>query len=180
MPNALKIDCPLVLVGLMGAGKSTVGRRLAHRLDIPFVDSDEEIEAAADCTIADYFELYGETEFRALEKRVIERLLKAGPMVLATGGGAFANDLTRKRVLQSGTAIWLSANLDVLVERTSRRGVRPLLDAGDPRETLKKLMDERYPLYGKAHIIIDTNTDSMDATVDKICTALNHNMETPS
>ncbi|MBL4693454.1 MAG: 3-dehydroquinate synthase [Magnetovibrio sp.] len=159
----------------MGAGKSTVGRRLAQRLNIPFVDSDEEIETAADCTIADYFELYGEPEFRALEKRVIERLLRQGPMVLATGGGAFINALTRERVLASSTAIWLNANLDVLVERTTRRGVRPLLDRGDPRETLRKLMDQRYPVYGKAHIIIDTSMDSMDSTVEKICNALNDN-----
>lgn len=172
MPNALKINQSLVLVGLMGAGKSTVGRRLAHRLDIPFVDSDDEIIKAADCSISDIFEIYGENEFRALEKRVIERLLGEGPMVLATGGGAFINPQTRERILASSTAIWLNASLEVLVERTSRRGGRPLLEVTDPKETLKKLIEERYPIYGNAHIIIDTNADSMDHTVDKIMNAL--------
>jgi len=172
VPDAIKIDQPLVLIGLMGAGKSTVGRRLAARLDIAFVDSDDEIESAADCSISDIFEIYGEPEFRALEKRVIDRLMGEGPMVLATGGGAFINEQTRARVLESGTSIWLNADLDVLVERTSRRGGRPLLKTNDPRETLKKLIDERYPIYAKANIIIDTNNDSMDSTVDKIIDAL--------
>ena len=172
MPSALKIDHSLVLVGLMGAGKSTVGRRLAHQLGLPFVDSDDEIVKAADCSIPDIFEIYGEEEFRALEKRVIERLLGEGPMVLATGGGAFINDQTRERILASATAIWLNASLDVLVDRTSRRGGRPLLENKKPKDTLKKLIDERYPVYANAHIMIDTNDDSMDHTVDKILNAL--------
>ena len=172
MPKALKTDRSLVLVGLMGAGKSTVGRRLAHQLDLPFVDSDDEIVKAADCSISDIFEIYGEDEFRALEKRVIERLLGQAPMVLATGGGAFMNDQTRKHILSSATAIWLNASLDVLVERTSRRSGRPLLDDKNPKDILKKLIDERYPVYADAHIMIDTNDDSLDHTVDKILNAL--------
>ena len=173
MPNALKIDHSLVLVGLMGAGKSTVGRRLAHRLDLPFVDSDDEIVKAADCSIPDIFEIYGEDEFRALEKRVIERLLGESPMVLATGGGAFINAETRERILAASTTIWLNASLEVLVERTSRRGGRPLLADKKPKDILKKLIDERYPVYANARIMIDTNEDPMDHTVDKIMNALN-------
>lgn len=180
MPTALKIDRPLVLIGLMGAGKSTVGRRLASHLNLPFVDSDEEIEIAADCSIPDIFEIYGESKFRDLEKRVIDRLMDKDPMVLATGGGAFINEHTRTRVLHCGTVIWLQADLDVLIERTSRRGGRPLLEVTDRRETLKKLIDERYPIYGNAHIIIKTNGDTMDSTVDKILTALSNNSESPT
>jgi shikimate kinase len=180
LPNALKIDGSLVLVGLMGCGKSAVGRRLAVKLDLPFVDSDEEIERAAGCSIEDIFEIYGEAEFRALESRVIDRLLESGPMVLATGGGAFMNEHIRAQILQATTTIWLKADLDILFERTSRRTTRPLLNVGDPRQTLKKLIDERYPVYAKAHIIVETDNEALDHTVDKVMTALCEKFGTPA
>ena len=163
---------PIVLIGLMGAGKSTVGRRLARSLSLPFIDSDDEIKKAAGCSIEDIFELYGEAEFRAGEKRVMERLLTEGPMVLATGGGVFLNMEIRDRILAQGTSVWLKASLDVLTERTSRRGGRPLLKSGDPRKTLEKLIQERYPVYELADITIDADHETHDSTVDKIIQAL--------
>ena len=176
--DPLEIDRPLVLIGLMGAGKSTVGRRLANRLKVRFTDSDDEIETAAYCSIADIFEKYGESEFRALEQRVMNRLLDEGPLVLATGGGVFLNDDIRARILASGTVIWLKAGLDVLAARTALRGGRPLLETGDPRATLEKLINERYPVYGEAHIIVDTDAETLDSTVDKIVEALTHHYAT--
>lgn len=156
----------------MGAGKSTVGRRLAKRLRLKFVDSDDEIEKAAGCSIQDIFELYGEAEFRKGEQRVLERLMEQGPIVLATGGGAFINADIRAKIQAKGTAVWLKAGLDALVERTSRRGGRPLLKSGDPTKTLEKLINERYPVYQEAPIIIDTDTETLDSTVSKIVDAL--------
>lgn len=172
MPPTPKISRPIVLIGLMGAGKSTVGRRLAKRLGLKFIDSDDEIEKAAGCTIEDIFEMYGEAEFRTGEKRVMERLLDEGPMVLATGGGAFMNGDIRDKVLRQGVAVWLKAGLDALFERTSRRGGRPLLRTADPKTTLKRLIDERYPVYAEAPIIIDTDSETLESTVDKILAAL--------
>lgn len=172
MSKQPRIDRPIVLIGLMGAGKSTVGRRLAKRLGVPFLDSDDEIKKAAGCSIEDIFDLYGEAEFRAGEKRVMDRLMDEGPMVLATGGGAFMNNDIRKRVLEAGTAVWLKAGLDALVERTSRRGGRPLLKTGDPRKTLEKLINERYPIYNQATIAIDTDGETHDSAVNKIVKAL--------
>lgn len=171
----LRIERPVVLIGLMGAGKSTVGRRLAKKLHVKFVDSDDEIEKAAGCSIEDIFELYGEAEFRQGEQRVLERLLDEGPMILATGGGAFMQDAIRAKILAKGRAVWLKAGLDALVERTSRRGGRPLLKQGDPRQTLERLINERYPVYGEAPIIIDTDSETLDSTVDKIVEALKPN-----
>ena len=171
-PIALTIDRPIVLIGLMGAGKSSVGRRLAKKLDVKFVDSDDEIVKAAGCSIEDIFEMYGEAEFRQGEKRVMERLMDEGPMVLATGGVAFINDEIRACVLDKGTAVWLKAGLDVLVERTSRRGGRPLLKNTDPRRTLEKLIGERYPVYEQAQITIDTDQETLDSTVGAIIKAL--------
>lgn len=170
--NLIEVRRPIVLIGLMGAGKSTVGRRLAKKLHVKFIDSDDEIEKAAGCTIEDIFELYGEAEFRKGERRVMERLLDKGPMVLATGGGAFMTPAIRKQVLAKGTAVWLKAGLDILAERTSRRGGRPLLKQDDPRKTLERLINERYPVYAQAPIIIDTDTETLDSTVDKIVAAL--------
>jgi len=163
---------PIVLIGLMGAGKSTVGRRLAKKLGLKFTDSDDEIEKAADCSIADIFEMYGEAEFRQGEKRVMERLLDEGPQVLATGGGACNNDDIRAKVRAKGTAVGRKAGLDALVERTARRGGRPLLNTPDPRETLEKLINERYPVYEEAPIIIDTDSKTLESTVDAIVEAL--------
>jgi shikimate kinase len=172
LPNVPKISRPIALIGLMGAGKSTVGRRLAKRLSVPFIDSDDEIKKAAGSSIEDIFEIYGEQEFRAGEQRVLDRLLKGGAMVLATGGGAFINDDVRKRILQSATSVWLKAGLDSLVERTSRRGGRPLLKQGDPRKTLEKLINDRYPIYGQATVTIETDKLSHDDAVDLIIQAL--------
>lgn len=172
MPKLPHIKRPIVLIGLMGAGKSTVGRRLAKRLSVPFIDSDDEIKKAAGCSIEDIFELYGEAEFRAGEKRVMDRLMDEGPMVLATGGGAFINADIRARILSASTSVWLSAGLDALVDRTSRRGGRPLLKTGDPRKTLEKLITERYPIYEKADITIDTDDESHDSAVNLIIQAL--------
>ncbi len=150
------LDRSIVLVGLMGAGKTSVGRRLAKELALPFVDADEEIEAAAGCSIADFFQLYGETEFRAGERRVIKRLL-AGPVcVLATGGGAFMDPTTRKAIRKNGISVWLRADLDVLLKRVRRRNNRPLLQGGDQRQILQDLMTARYPTYGEADIVVDS------------------------
>lgn len=168
----LNVDRPIVLIGLMGAGKSTVGRRLAKKLGLKFIDSDDEIEKAAGCTIEDIFERFGEAEFRQGEKRVMDRLLDEGPQVLATGGGAFMNGDIRAKILANGRAVWLKAGLEALFERTSRRGGRPLLKTADPLKTLENLIKERYPVYEEAPIIIDTDNETLDSTVDRIIEAL--------
>ena len=158
----------LVLVGLMGSGKTTIGRRLAARLDVPFVDADDEVERAAGCSIADMFEVHGEAAFREGEKRVIARLLEGPPGVMATGGGAFMNEETREKIKELGISIWLRADLDVLVRRCGRRDDRPLLKDGDMRETLENLIDQRYPVYGEANIVVDTGDMPHRTVVDKI------------
>lgn len=167
----------VVLVGLMGAGKSSVGRRLAKILDLPFVDADEEIERAAGCSIEDIFRLYGEPAFRDGEERVIARLLESGPQVLATGGGAFMNPRTRKRIRERAISIWLRADLDLLVRRTARRGGRPLLAHGDPRATLERLMAERYPVYAEADMTVDTTDENIERMVDRILAGLHERAE---
>ena len=146
----------LVLVGLMGAGKSAIGRRLAAQLNMRFIDADHEIEAAAGKTIADIFEEDGEAYFRDREEKVIERLLLEGPCILATGGGAFMSAVTRDTIKLHGLSLWLRADIDVLMERVSRRDHRPLLKAPDPRGVMQKLMDERYPIYALADITIES------------------------
>lgn len=163
---------PLVLVGLMGAGKSTVGRRLAAYLNLEFVDSDHEIAEAAGCSISDIFETYGETIFRDLEKRVLLRLISSPPCVIATGGGAFVNSEIREAIKAHAISVWLRADLDVLVERVSRRDTRPLLKSGDKGEILRRLMDERYPIYSEADVVIDSNAGPHDTVVSDIVTAL--------
>lgn len=145
---------PLVLVGLMGAGKTTIGKRLAMILQLPFYDADHEIEKAAQMTISELFQTYGEAEFRALERRVITRLLTEGPMVLATGGGAFMNEEIRAAIAEHGISIWLNAEIDVLMERVSRRQTRPLLKNDNPRAVMQKLMEERYPVYATADFTV--------------------------
>lgn len=162
------LDKPIVLVGLMGAGKSTVGKRLANALHVDFVDSDNEIAEAAGCSISEIFETYGETMFRDLEKRVLMRLLSSGPAVIATGGGAFMNEEIRAEIKARTLSIWLRADLEVLVERVSRRDTRPLLKSGDKREILQRLMDERYPVYAEADITIDSNSGPHDTVVADI------------
>ena len=154
----------IVLVGLMGAGKTSVGRRLAQTLDLPFVDADHEIEAAAGCTIEDFFELYGEPAFRDGEERVIERLLGSGPQVLSTGGGAFMSEATRHRIARDGVSVWLKADIETLIKRTARRNDRPLLKGGEPETTLRRLIDERYPVYADADVTIESSTESVEAS----------------
>ncbi|TCL72696.1 shikimate kinase [Rhizobium sp. BK251] len=144
----------LILVGLMGAGKSSVGRLVAGQLGIPFIDTDAEIERVSRMTITDLFAAYGEEEFRSLEARVMKRLLKGGPRVVSTGGGAFINDRTRKHIKRGGLSIWLKADLDVLWERVSKRDTRPLLKTENPKQTLENLMNARYPVYAQADVTV--------------------------
>jgi len=163
----------IVLVGMMGVGKSSVGRRLAARLAIPFTDADSEIEKAAGMTIAEIFARHGEPYFRSGEGRVIARLLEGGPQVLATGGGAFMNADTRALIKLKGISIWLHAEFDVLLRRTSkRRGERPLLHTDDPAETLRKLLAEREPTYALADLIVQSREVAHDAIVADVMTAL--------
>jgi shikimate kinase len=152
--NDLLAGRPLVLVGMMGAGKTTVGRRLAARLGRRFVDSDEEIEKAAGMTIEDIFATRGETEFRAGEIRVIARLLKDEQLVLGTGGGAFMNEETRALVKAGAVSVWLKADFELLFQRVQRRSNRPLLKTANPRQTLRDLIDKRYPVYAEADVTV--------------------------
>ena len=147
-------DRTLVMVGLMGAGKSVIGKLTASAMSVPFIDSDQEIEKVSRMSISDLFASYGEPEFRSLEERVIRRLLKGGPMVLSTGGGAFINDRTRGVIKRRGLSVWLRADLDVLWERVRKRGHRPLLKTENPRQTLSDLLDARYPIYGEADLVV--------------------------
>ena len=162
----------LVLVGMMGAGKSTVGRRLAHRLALPFVDADDEIIEAAGMTIQDIFDRYGEAHFRDGERRVIARLIDGPPKVIATGGGAFMQAETRALILERATAIWLDADIDVLVERVSRKEGRPLLKDRDPRTVLAELAAARNPYYALAPVHVVSTATPHEATVDRILEAL--------
>ncbi|EQB32081.1 shikimate kinase [Sphingobium ummariense] len=159
---------PIVLVGMMGVGKSTVGRRLAARLGLSFVDADEEIEKAAGMTIAEMFERYGEAHFRDGERRVIARLLDGAPKVIATGGGAFMQQETRTLILGQATAIWLDADIDVLVDRVSRRESRPLLKGKDPRVVLTELASVRNPVYAQAPIHVKSIAAPHEVAVDRI------------
>ena len=165
-------DKIIVLVGLMGAGKSCVGRRIAQTLDIPFLDADAEVEAAAGCSIVDIFERYGEEEFRDGERRVIARLLDGPPSVIATGGGAFIDGQTRKLINENGLSVWLRADLDTLVSRTAGRTHRPLLNSGDQRKTLSDLIDQRYPIYAQANVTVDTGSDSANVTCSRVLDAI--------
>jgi shikimate kinase len=162
----------IVLVGLMGAGKTKIGRRLALRLGLPFFDSDQEIEAAAGETIEEIFANRGERVFRDGERRVIARLLTGPVHVLATGGGAFMDPMTRAVISRQGVSLWLRAELDILVQRVSRRSDRPLLKTGDPRAVLAELIERRYPLYGEAAMTIDSGGGSPEATVNRAMIAL--------
>ncbi|HEX7853101.1 MAG TPA: shikimate kinase [Sphingobium sp.] len=166
------IQRSLVLIGMMGVGKSTVGRRLAHRLNLPFVDADEAIEAAADMTIQEMFDRYGESAFRDGERRVIARLIEGAPKVIATGGGAFMQAETRAVILEKATAVWLDADIDILVERVSRKEGRPLLKDRDPRAVLTELAAVRNPFYALAPIHIVSSATPHEAMVDKILEAL--------
>jgi shikimate kinase len=162
----------IVLVGLMGAGKSSIGRRLAQTLGLPFFDADEEVERAARRTIPEIFADLGETAFRDGERRVIARLLDGPPHVLATGGGAFMNDETRALIARKAISIWLKADVDVLVRRVGRKSDRPLLRGRDPREVLQQLADTRHPVYAQADITVESVEGPHTATVQAIIAAL--------
>ena len=166
----------LVLVGMMGAGKTTVGRRLATRLGRRFLDSDEEIEKAAQMTIPEIFAQRGEAEFRTGEMRVIQRLLKETDLVLATGGGAFVNLDTRALVKSDAVSVWLKADIDVLFERVSRRSNRPLLKTADPRGTLEKLIEDRYPIYAEADVTVLSRDVPQDSVAADVISALLHHL----
>lgn len=166
------IGKPIVLIGLMGAGKSTVGRRLAHRMNLPFVDADTEIETAAGMTITDIFERFGEPHFRDGERRVIARLIDGTPKVIATGGGAFLNEATRELILDQAIAVWLDAEPAVLADRVRKRDTRPLLRGRDPETVLAELAKVRNPFYALAPIHVASIAAPHDATVDAILKAI--------
>jgi shikimate kinase len=162
----------IVLVGMMGAGKSSVGRRLAVRLGLPFADADTEIEAAAGMSIPDIFERHGEPAFRSGEARVICRLLDAGPQVLATGGGAFMNADTRAAIRDKGISVWLKADFEILMRRIKRRTDRPMLKTDDPAQTLRQLIAQRYPTYAEADITVESREIPHGMVVEDVVTSL--------
>ena len=166
--SPLGVERTLTLVGLMGVGKSTVGRRLAHRLGLPFHDGDHEIESAAGMTVAEIFATRGEAEFRAGEARVMRRLLEGSPCVLATGGGAMMNPETRGLIKEHSISIWMRADLDIIAERVQRRDTRPLLRGKDPLKVLKDLAGVRYPIYAEADMTVDVGIGSHGQAVDAI------------
>ena len=169
MTNNKKV---IVLIGLMGAGKTSIGRKLAERLSMGFVDADEEIVKAAGCSIPDIFQSYGEPAFRDVEERVIKRLLTERTGVLATGGGAYINPKIREAISQHGYCIWLKASLDILVKRTAKRTGRPLLESGEPRAILRDLMGKRYPVYAQADLTVETGAKTVDQALYVILDSL--------
>lgn len=175
----MEIPKTIVLVGLMGAGKTNIGRRLAQRLGLPFVDADAEIEAAAGETVEEIFEQRGEAAFREGERKVIARLLANPVHVLATGGGAFMDAGTRALIAERGISIWLKAELDLLVARVSRRGNRPLLKQ-DPRATLARLIEQRHPIYAEADLTVETVDGPPEATLERVMAALTRLLDAPA
>lgn len=163
-----RLDRPLVLVGMMGVGKSRLGKMLAEVLDVPFSDSDEEIERAAGLSVSEIFEKYGEAHFRDGERRVIKRLLEQHKGVIATGGGAVMNPETAREIANQSIAVWIKADLDVMIERTSRTDRRPLLKNGDPKSILAGLMQVRYPVYEQAPIHVDSSTGETEDIVNNV------------
>lgn len=166
----------VVLVGLMGCGKSAIGRRLAAKLGLPFVDADEEIEKAAGKSIEDIFADHGEPYFREGERKVLSRLLRSGPQVLATGGGAFMNEETRGTIAEHGVSVWLKAELPLLVRRVGKRGNRPLLKGGDPEAVLQNLMTMRYPVYAKADLTVESRDVPHEVIVAEIAERLGQHL----
>lgn len=162
----------LVFIGLMGAGKSAIGRLTAQALGIPFVDSDHEIERVSRMTISDLFARYGEEEFRALETRVLKRLLRSGPRVVSTGGGAYINERSRRQIKKGGLTIWLNAELDVLWERVNKRDTRPLLKTENPKQTLENLMNARYPIYAGADLTVLSRDVRKETMVEEVLAAV--------
>ncbi|MBS0220550.1 MAG: shikimate kinase [Proteobacteria bacterium] len=172
----LPMSRTVALVGLMGAGKTAIGKRLAMRLGLPFVDADDEIERAAGCTVSEFFERYGEVEFRAGERRVIARLLEGPPHVLSTGGGAYMDADTRALLRAQAVTVWLRADLDVLFERVKKRTHRPLLRQGDPREILASLMAQRYPVYAEADMTVESTAQPAEVTTEQVIAALRQHL----
>lgn len=168
----MKLNRTVALVGMMGAGKSSVGRRLAARLGVAFRDADSEIESAAGCTISEIFERYGEPAFRDGERKVIARLLGEPPHILATGGGAFIDPATHEKLKRDAVTVWLKAPVDLLLARTQRRDTRPLLRTGDPRATLERLLEERTPIYEQADFTIDSKDGPHTTIVERIVAML--------
>ena len=169
----------LVLVGMMGVGKTTIGRRLAARLNMPFFDADEEIEKAAGMSVADLFEQHGEASFRRGEAQVIERLVSGAPIVLATGGGALTTPSTRAVIADQTLSIWLKSDIETILERAKRRNTRPLLKTGNPRATLERLMTEREAYYAEADLAIDSQNGPHTKTVNAILNALTEHLSEP-
>lgn len=176
-PPPLSVPRTIALVGLMGAGKSAIGKRLALRLGLPFVDADDEIERAAGCSISEFFERFGEVEFRAGERRVISRLLAGPQHVLSTGGGAYMDDETRALMRKHAITVWLRADLEVLHERVRKRTHRPLLRQGDPKDILARLIDQRYPVYAQADLVVESTAQPPDVTTDQVLDALRRHLE---
>lgn len=170
----------IVLVGLMGCGKSAIGRRLAAKLALPFVDADEEIEKAAGKSIEDIFADHGEPYFREGERKVLSRLLRSGPQVLATGGGAFMNEETRAAVAEHGVSVWLRAELPLLVRRVGKRGNRPLLKGGDPEAVLQSLITTRYPVYAQADLTVESRDVPHEVIVAEIAERLGQHLSATS
>ncbi len=164
--------CTIVLVGLMGCGKTSIGKRLAKKLELPFHDSDQAVEESAGCPIKDIFAIYGEDAFRSGEQRVIGRLLEQPTHILATGGGSFMNEPTRELIKQKSISVWLNADLDTLAARVSRRTDRPLLEGSNQREVLEQLIAERYPIYQEANIHVPTMDEPTNCTVDRVIQAM--------
>lgn len=173
MPEKENAKKPIVLVGLMGAGKTKIGRILAGHLELPFIDADQAIEEAAGCSVSDIFEWFGEKAFRDGEKKVMHRLLtEEGQQVIASGGGAFISPAVRKDIKKHAISIWLKADLETLIERTSRTDHRPLLQTAESDKILKKLMDERYPIYAEADIHVESSNRSIRSIIKEIEVAL--------
>ncbi len=162
----------VVFVGLMGAGKSAIGRMVAQQLKVSFIDTDVEIERVSRMTIAELFATYGEEEFRALETRVVKRLLRGGPKVISTGGGAFINDNTRRHIMRGSVSLWLKADIEVLWERVNKRDHRPLLKTENPKATLAALMEKRYPIYAEADLTIESRDVRKEIIVTEVLAAI--------
>ncbi|AWM26282.1 shikimate kinase [Sinorhizobium fredii USDA 205] len=162
----------LIFIGLMGAGKSAIGRLTAQALGIPFVDSDHEIERVSRMTVSELFAAYGEEEFRALEARVLKRLLRSGPRVVSTGGGAYINERSRRQIKKGGLTVWLNADLDVLWERVNKRDSRPLLKTENPKQTLENLMRARYPIYAEADLVVLSRDVKKETMVEEVLAAI--------